>query len=99
MGETRNTLRNVNPSEGTRLSASVVPFPACRRLRFIVRHAERMAQLSPCAAERHLNNQLRILGDALLRKGVDAAVIDGEMRSLAQAIRNALSTVLLGEVG
>lgn len=76
--------------------AVVVPFPASRRQRFIARQAERAAELNPDAGERHIKQQVEIQTRAMLRKGIDPAVIDREMQCFEAAIRRALWDAVMG---
>ncbi|WP_372422841.1 DUF6074 family protein [Salinarimonas chemoclinalis] len=71
-------------------SASVHVFPIARRRDFVARHAARMAELSPRAAEKHLETQMRIQRETMQRRGVAPDVIDRELASMAGAIRAAL---------
>lgn len=51
--------------------AEVKPFPLARRRAFVLKQARRMAAISVGAAERHLQNTLRIQQEAMLRRGID----------------------------
>ena len=76
-------------------TAAIIPFPAARRRRFVGRQAERMAEISPDAAERHLEQQLHIQRRAMNRKGIEPDVIERELRALEHAIRSALWRAIL----
>lgn len=78
------------------MSASVLPFPAVRRSGFAQRHACRMAELSPDAAERHLQRQLRIQAETMARKGIAMPLIEAELNQLESAIRAALLSAIVG---
>jgi hypothetical protein len=54
-----------------------------------VRQATRIAELPGHAAEPYLSRQLQMQRDALLRKGVDPAIVEQEIGSLEAAIRHA----------
>jgi len=58
-----------------------------------------MAGLSPASAERHLASQLRIQGDTLLRKGIQADVIEAERAALSAAVRAELLRIAIGQGG
>jgi hypothetical protein len=76
------------------MSAILVPYPLHRRHAFVLRHAAIMASLSPAAAERHLDRQLRIQASTLLRRGIDAGLVDQERQRLAIAIRHEVLRIL-----
>lgn len=77
----------------------VVPFPLCRRQAFVRRHAAIMASLSPSAAERHLDNQVRIQVAALLRRGIERGLIEQERQCLARAVRAELAQIGISHGG
>jgi hypothetical protein len=79
--------------------AQVLPFPTSRRCAFIERQAQCAAALNPEACERHINRQLQVQRDTMLRKGVSAARVERELKSMEAAIRAALwRSVLTPEV-
>lgn len=80
------------------MSAVVLPFPPSRRRDFVWRQARHMADLSPAAAERHLQRQLRVQGETMSRRGIDPGAIDAELRDLERSIRVASFTVQHGQV-
>lgn len=69
--------------------AEVIPFPLARRRKFIARQAEHAAEMTPDAAIRYLQYQLKVQRDAMQRKGIAAALIHRELQSMDQAIRAA----------
>jgi Family of unknown function (DUF6074) len=66
---------------------SVVPFPQIRRRRFVTRNAIRLAGLPHKTAEKILAATLKQQTEVMRRRGIAAAVIDAETRSLENAIR------------
>jgi hypothetical protein len=56
----------------------------------IERQARYAAELSPDAAERHIQQQMKIQSDAMQRKGIGEDLIARELRCLESAIRDAL---------
>jgi hypothetical protein len=69
------------------MTAAVVPFPLARRRTMIDRQARYAAELNPDAAERHIQQQLKIQGDAMRRKGIDEDLIARELHCMETAIR------------
>jgi hypothetical protein len=65
----------------------LIPFPQIRRRRFVARHAIRLAGLPYKTAEKLLAATLRQQAEVMARKGIPAAVIERENRSLESAIR------------
>lgn len=76
------------------MSAQVLPFPAVRRQRQILRTASYMASLNYQHAEGHLRMQLRRLDDSLRRKGVAEHLIQQETASYECAVRATLQRLL-----
>jgi hypothetical protein len=72
-----------SPDGGCKL----IPFPQVRRRRFVTRNAIRLAGLPHKTAEKLLAATLRQQAKVMARKGIPAAVIDAETRSLENAIR------------
>jgi Family of unknown function (DUF6074) len=68
-------------------SCKVTPFPQVRRRRFVTRNAIRLAGLPHKTAEKILAATLRHQALVMSRKGILAAVIASETRSLESAIR------------
>jgi hypothetical protein len=77
------------------MAAEIVPFPAHRRGRFVAKQAARMADLSPAAAERHLQQQLKIQGDTMARRGISEDLITEQRSRLEKAIRTDLWRLVL----
>jgi len=71
-------------------AAIILPFPLARRQTMIDRQARYAAELSPDAAERHIQQQVKIQGDAMRRKGIDESLISRELQCMKTAIRSAL---------
>jgi Family of unknown function (DUF6074) len=69
------------------MTSKIVPFPAVRRRRFVTRNAIRLAGLPHKTAEKLLAATLRQQAEVMARRGIAAAVIDAEIRSLENAIR------------
>jgi hypothetical protein len=67
--------------------AIVLPFPSCRRVTFVRRHAGIMATLSRDGGERHLERQLNIQSEAMDRRGVPPALVREDRATLETAIR------------
>jgi Family of unknown function (DUF6074) len=67
--------------------SKIVPFPQIRRRRFVTRNAIRLAGLPHKTAEKLLAATLRQQAEVMARKGIAAAVIERESRSLENAIR------------
>ncbi len=80
-------------------SSAIVPFPRVRNRTFISRHALRMAEFNPAAAERHLERLLRDQSDLMRRRGISEAVIAGEARAVECAIRAALWHLVMRNPG
>jgi hypothetical protein len=78
------------------MSAIIVPFPIANRKSMIFRQALYAAQLNPDAAERHIQRQLKIQGQAMRRRGIDERLITREINCLEASIR---STLLRGVSG
>jgi hypothetical protein len=72
------------------MTSKVVPFPQIRRRRFVARNAIRLAGLPHKTAEKLLVATLRHQAEVMARKGIPAAVIEREIRSLESAIRTEL---------
>jgi hypothetical protein len=70
-----------------RKTASLIPFPAARQRAFIVKHAFRIAQLSPAQSEAYFRRVLQLQGQTLRRRGSSEAVIARELRRLEGAFR------------
>jgi Family of unknown function (DUF6074) len=66
---------------------SIVPFPQVRRRRFVARNAIRLAGLSYKTAEKLLAATLRQQTEVMARRGIPAAIVEREIRSLESAIR------------
>ena len=67
--------------------AEVLPFPIVRRRDYVRRQAVRMAEVSPAAAEKHLQAQLKLQAKTMARKGIGEDLIVREQQSLETAIR------------
>jgi hypothetical protein len=72
------------------MSAAIYPFPLARRRTMIDRQARYASELGPDAAERHIQQQLKIQGDSMRRRGVDEDLIDRELECMRAAISAAL---------
>ena len=69
------------------MTSTIVPFPAIQRRRFVTRNAIRLAGLPHKTAEKLLASTLKRQAEAMARKGIPAAIIERESRSLENAIR------------
>ncbi|MBR0697742.1 DUF6074 family protein [Bradyrhizobium lablabi] len=78
--------------------ADVIPFPVTRRQAFVFKQAEHAALMNPDAGERYVLRQVKVQRDAMRRKGVPEQLIERELRSLENAIRDALQRLLIGGV-
>jgi hypothetical protein len=78
------------------MTARVIPFPRSRDHAFVARQANRMAELSQAAAEKHLAWQLELQASTMARRGIPADLIAPQVRALETAIRNELCRILMG---
>ena len=78
------------------MSAAVLPFPLVRRRGMIHRQARYAAELNPDAAERHIQQQVKVQGDAMRRKGIDEALITRELQCMENEIRRLLLRAVSG---
>jgi len=67
--------------------ASIIPFPIARRRVFIAKLTAQMLARPTLAGEAHLSQQMRRQAQILARKGVPAAVVAHEVRSLEAGVR------------
>lgn len=74
----------------------VIPFPLARRDAVVTQLAAQVMKHEAADAERHLGQQLRRQAQMLRGKGVPAAVIECELKSLEAAVRAKLWRWLLG---
>lgn len=81
------------------MSAVIYPFRQCRRVGLVWSTARRMTDLRPAKAEAHLQRQIDIQRQTLLRKGVAPALIEPEMRALEAAVRTELWHLVLAPGG
>jgi Family of unknown function (DUF6074) len=68
------------------------------RQSMILRQARYAAVLNPDAAERHIQRQLKIQGQAMRRRGIDERLITREINCLETSIRTTLSRAVSGGV-
>ena len=73
---------------------AVVPFPRTRNRTYILRQAERMAEISPSAAQNHLAHQLRVQREAMERRGIASNLIQAEVAEIEVAIRCAFGRLV-----
>ena len=76
--------------------ATVIPFPLASRRVMIERQARYAAEINPDAAERHIQQQLKIQADSMRRRGVDEDIIARELRCMETAIRGMLLQAVSG---
>jgi pyruvate kinase len=74
---------------------AVIPFPRWKDRAFVLRHARRMTELRPAKAEGHLQQQLDIQRQTMLRRGVNPVLVEQHVRSLECAIRAELWRLVL----
>jgi hypothetical protein len=67
--------------------SKIVPFPQVRRRRFVARQAIGLSGLPHKTAEKLLVATLKKQAEVMARKGIPAAVVEGESRNLESAIR------------
>jgi hypothetical protein len=72
------------------MTAIIVPFPLASRQSMILRQARYAAVLNPDAAERHIQRQLKIHGQAMRRRGIEEQLIVHEINSMETSIRATL---------
>jgi hypothetical protein len=80
------------------MTAVIVPFPMANRRSMILRQARYAAALNPDAAERHIQQQLKIQGQAMRRKGIDERLIAHEISCMETSIRATLLRAVSGGV-
>jgi len=80
------------------MTAIIVPFPLASRRSMILRQARYAAALNPDAAERHIQRQLKIQGEAMRRRGIDERLITREIGCLETSIRATLLCAASGGV-
>ena len=80
------------------MTAIIVPFPLASRRSMILRQARYAAVLNPDAAERHIQQQLKIQGQAMRRRGIDEQLIVHEINSMETSIRATLLRAVSGGV-
>jgi Family of unknown function (DUF6074) len=95
-----NVAKKVAGAAGDAASMQVIPFPLARRGTLVKQIAgQMMMEPSASAAERLLAQQLRRQAQVLGRKGVPAALIERELKSLESASRTKLWRWLFGPSG
>lgn len=72
------------------MTAAIVPFPLASRRSMILRQARYAAVLNPDAAERHIQRQLKIQGQAMRRRGIEEHLIAREINCLETSIRSTM---------
>jgi Family of unknown function (DUF6074) len=72
------------------MTAAIVPFPLAKRRTMIDRQARYAVELRPDAAERHIQQQLKVQGDSMRRRGIDEDLIACELKCMRAAISAAL---------
>jgi hypothetical protein len=80
------------------MTAIIVPFPMASRRSLILRQARYAAVLKADAAERHIQRQLKIQGQAMRRRGIDERLITREINCLETSIRVTLLRAISGGV-
>lgn len=69
------------------MTATIVPFPATKRLRFVLRQAKLVLVSRPSSREKVLATQLRIQTKTLAKKGIPSSVVARDVDALCLAIR------------
>jgi hypothetical protein len=82
-----HAVHAVVSEEASMKSATVLPFPATRRIAFIERQAEILASYRPEAAERVLEQRLVAALQAMLKRGVRPTDAEREICALERALR------------
>jgi hypothetical protein len=72
----------------------VLPFPLVRRRLLIDRQVSHAAWQRPAAAERYIEHQVKVQGDAMRRKGIAEDLIQHELRCFEIAVRSGLVRAL-----
>jgi hypothetical protein len=72
------------------MTATILPYPIARRRTFIAKQADHATYLNPHAAERYLQYQLQMQGDAMRRRGVAEDLIARELKCMERAVRQEL---------
>lgn len=67
--------------------ARILPYPLARRRGLIRKQGARLADMPKREAEKHLVYLLRLQGDTLAKKGVEAAEVERQVAALETAIR------------
>jgi hypothetical protein len=75
--------------------AEILPFPRVKDRAFIRRHARRMIELGPRAAEKHLAVQLDVQRRTMARRGIDPALAEEQLQQIETAIRSELCRLRL----
>jgi hypothetical protein len=70
-----------------RKTASLIRFPAARQRAFIVKHALRIAQLSPAQSKAYLRRVLQLQEQTMGRRKISEGMIARELRRLEAAFR------------
>ena len=80
------------------VTATVLPFTLARRHNMITRQSRYAAELNPDAAERFIQQQLKIQGDSMRRRGIEEDLIDRELKCMEFEIRSRLNRLAFGGV-
>lgn len=73
----------------------VRPFPRARHRPFVLKHAANVAFMGQAAGEKYLAQQLDVQRKTMQKRGIDTAVIDGEVKRLENAIRSELWRIIM----
>jgi hypothetical protein len=76
--------------------AEIVPFPLARRKGFIARHARLIVSMRPEKGLQHLERQVQFQAEVLLRRNIDASLVEREAEYLRDALRDAVTCVSYG---
>jgi hypothetical protein len=72
------------------VGCKLIPFPQIKRRRFIMKTVTRLISVPAKTAEKLFTAALKQQAEVMARKGIPAAVIERETRSLESAIRTEL---------
>jgi Family of unknown function (DUF6074) len=78
------------------MTAVIVPFPLASRRGMIERQARYASELSLDAAERHIQQQIKVQAESMRRRGIDEDLIVRELKCMEIAIRRLLDRAVSG---
>jgi hypothetical protein len=78
------------------MTAAIVPFPLASRRTMIERQARYASELSLDAAERHIQQQIKVQAESMRRRGIGEDLIARELKCMEGAIRRLLDRAVSG---